>query len=125
INETACSSYTVPSGDETYTTSGTYMDTIPNAAGCDSVLTINLTIQNTTATITEIACDSYTVPSGDETYSASGSYMDTIPNSAGCDSILTINLTINNSSSATLNETACSSYTVPSGDETYSMSGTY
>jgi hypothetical protein len=41
---TACDSYTVPSGDETYTSSQTVMDTIPNQAGCDSILTINITI---------------------------------------------------------------------------------
>jgi len=41
---TVCNTYTVPSGDETYTTSGIYMDTIPNAALCDSVITIDLTI---------------------------------------------------------------------------------
>ena len=41
---TVCNSYTVPSLGETYTVSGTYFDTIPNSAGCDSLLTINLTI---------------------------------------------------------------------------------
>lgn len=41
---TVCNSYTVPSLGETYTVSGTYFDTIPNAVGCDSLLTINLTI---------------------------------------------------------------------------------
>jgi hypothetical protein len=44
ISPTACTTYTVPSGDETYTGSGTFKDTIPNMAGCDSVITINLTI---------------------------------------------------------------------------------
>ena len=44
ITESTCFSYTVPSGDESYTVSGMVMDTIPNAAGCDSVLTIDLTI---------------------------------------------------------------------------------
>ena len=44
ITEASCLSYTVPSGDETYTESALIMDTIPNAAGCDSILTIDLTI---------------------------------------------------------------------------------
>ncbi len=95
INVSECETYTVPSNNETYVTSGTYMDTIPNAALCDSIITINLTIkQNTTATISVTECGSYTVPSTDETYMTSGTYMDTIANAAGCDSILTINLTI-------------------------------
>ena len=98
INVSSCESYTVPSNDETYVTSGVYHDTIPNAALCDSIITINLTIKNnTTSTISPVACGSYTVPSTDETYMVSGTYMDTIPNAAGCDSIITINLTITGS----------------------------
>jgi hypothetical protein len=41
---TNCTSYTVPSGDETYFISGIFLDTIPNAALCDSVMTIDVTI---------------------------------------------------------------------------------
>lgn len=47
ITESVLDTYTVPSGDETYTVSGTYMDTIPNANGCDSVITIDLTVEYT------------------------------------------------------------------------------
>lgn len=92
---TACDSYTVPSGDETYTASGTYLDTIPNALGCDSIITIDLTINNSsTGTDTQTACDSYTWIDGN-TYTASNNIAThTLTNAAGCDSIVTLNLTI-------------------------------
>jgi ELWxxDGT repeat protein len=45
----ACSSFVSPSG-KIWTESGIYKDTIPNKAGCDSLITINLTI-NTVNTL--------------------------------------------------------------------------
>lgn len=44
INVAACDSYLSPSGNYTWTISGAYNDTIANAAGCDSIITVNLTI---------------------------------------------------------------------------------
>jgi len=91
----ACTSYTVPSGDETYTTSGVYHDTIPNAALCDSIMTITVNITGgTTSSFPVSSCTSYTVPSGDETYFVDGVYLDTIPNHLGCDSVMTITVDI-------------------------------
>ena len=42
ITENAVSSYTL--NGSTYTESGTYIQTIPNSVGCDSTITLNLTI---------------------------------------------------------------------------------
>jgi hypothetical protein len=96
IAETACDSYTSPSGMYTWTSSGTYTDIIPNVAECDSVITVDLTINYSSAvSLTETACFSFISPSGNYTWTSSGSYTDTIPTLMGCDSILTINLTIN------------------------------
>lgn len=53
ISETVCNSYTSPSGIFTWTNSGTYIDTISNTAGCDSVITINLTINTADTSITQ------------------------------------------------------------------------
>jgi len=39
-----CNSYTSPSGNYTWTTSGSYEDTITNAEGCDSVIYIGLVV---------------------------------------------------------------------------------
>jgi|APSaa5957512622_1039677.scaffolds.fasta_scaffold00866_1 hypothetical protein len=44
VNQNSCGSFVSFSGNYTWTSSGTYFDTIPNTAGCDSVITVNLTI---------------------------------------------------------------------------------
>ena len=49
LNEIACDSYTSPSGNYLWTTSGTYMDTVSSAGGCDSTFTINLTVEAVSA----------------------------------------------------------------------------
>jgi nitrate reductase NapAB chaperone NapD len=94
ITASACDSYTSPSG-KVWTSSNTYMDTITNASNCDSIISINLTINTaTTSSITASACDSYISPSG-KVWTSSNTYMDTIANASNCDSIISINLTIN------------------------------
>ena len=89
-----------------YTTSGAYTNTYTNAAGCDSVHTLNLTINSSnTGTSSATACDSYTWDG--VTYTASGTYSNTYTNVAGCDSVHTLTLTINSSNTGT----SCDSYT--------------
>ncbi len=120
INAQSCGFYTAPSG-KLFHDAGTYVDTISNSVGCDSIITINLTTTNTFSTINPTAC-TYTSPSG-KVWGASGTYFDTIPNNAGCDSVITINLTSNNSTNS-FSTTACNVYTAPSGAE-YTASGVY
>lgn len=52
ISATGCGTYTSPSGNHVWSVAGTYVDTISNSRGCDSILTINLTIINTDLVIT-------------------------------------------------------------------------
>ncbi len=112
---TACNSYNSPSGNHTWTSSGIYLDTLGNMNGCDSILSINLTIVGPTSSSVNITeCREYTVPSGNDTYDTSGVYMDIIPNHWGCDSNLTINLTIIN---------ADTNITISNGTYTVAQSG--
>ena len=93
-----------------YSSTGIYTQTLTNANGCDSTITLDLTIINsTTASITEASCETYTSPSG-LVYTLSGVYMDTIPNAAGCDSVITIDLTINSPISADISVESCGVY---------------
>lgn len=52
ISPVSCGAYTSPSGKHTWTSGGSYFDTIPNAAGCDSIITIQLTIKTVNVTVT-------------------------------------------------------------------------
>jgi len=118
---TACHSYTWIDGN-TYTASNnTATHTVANAVGCDSVITLDLTILNSASVEVITACDSYTWING-LTYTASNSTAtDTLTNVAGCDSIVTLNLTISYSNTETDVITACNSYTWIDGN-TYTSS---
>ena len=122
INITTCDSYNW--NGNTYTTSGTYTDVIANVAGCDSTLTLNLTINNsTTYTSHAAACDSYTW--NGNAYTTSGLYYHNTLNSNGCDNTEILVLTINSSTSNSTTQTACDTYTWSVDGNTYSTSGTY
>jgi hypothetical protein len=90
----SCDKYISPSG-KLFTASGTYLDTIPNSTGCDSLMTINLTILNSSsASISASACDAYSWLGN--TLTSSGTYIDTLVNATGCDSVVTLNLNVTN-----------------------------
>ncbi len=114
--QTACVSYTWIN-NVTYTTSNnTATHTIVGGAanGCDSIVTLNLTInQPTTGVDVQTACVSYTWINN-VTYTASNNTAThTIVGGAanGCDSIVTLNLTINQPTTGVDVQTACVSYT--------------
>lgn len=89
---TACDSYLW--NNTTYTTSGQYVQTLNTATGCDSIVTLNLTINKSTHNVsTQTACESYTW--NGTTYTTSGTYTFLYNNANGCASVDTLKLTIN------------------------------
>ena len=126
IVQSGCDAYTWAQNAMTYTTSGLYTDTVMNAAGCDSIITLDLTINHSTRdTTTVTACNRYTWLSNNMTYSSSGIYTDTLTSVTGCDSIISIDLTIHNSSASTIVQSGCDAYMWPQNGITYTNSGTY
>ena len=127
---TACGSFTWINGITYSSSTNTPTFTIPNgsSAGCDSVIILNLTINNiASATDVHIACGSFTWING-ITYSAStNSPTFTIPNGSvfGCDSVITLDLSIIPTTNNTTVASACSSYTWVVDGLTYTTSGTY
>jgi hypothetical protein len=121
----SCAKYITPGG-LLITKSQIVTETIKNKAGCDSNLTIDVTIKdNSTSFNTISACDSFTSPSGLNTWYKSGTYTETFTNSVGCDSIEHFYLTINNAKSEQVYLSACNFLVSPSGRHTWKSSGTY
>merc|ERR1712070_938020 len=85
-------------------------DTLQTITGCDSIVTLDLTINSSYLddTTSLIACDSSEWNGA--TYYVSGVYRDTLQSVAGCDSIVTLDLTINGSNAGdTTTLVACDS----------------
>ncbi|PHR19921.1 MAG: hypothetical protein COA38_19680 [Fluviicola sp.] len=77
-------------------TVGNYMDTLQAAAGCDSIITTNLTVLSTS-----FGSDSFIICDGDSVLIAgtyqfvAGNYPDTLVGANGCDSIVDVLLVVN------------------------------
>ncbi|MBR4536891.1 MAG: T9SS type A sorting domain-containing protein, partial [Bacteroidales bacterium] len=118
----ACSNFTWYGTTYTETPALAPTHAFTNASGCDSVVTLHLTINTpVTESIEVIACDSYTW--NEEIYAETGDYTQTFTAANGCDSIVTLHLTINNSVTEFIEATACDSFTW--NDSVYTESGDY
>ena len=91
INATSCDSYYW--NGTTYTSPGVYIDTLINSAGCDSITTLNLTINNNHFLNKSIEiCTGDSVVIGSSIYTSAGIYIDTLISNFGCDSIITTSI---------------------------------
>lgn len=123
--QVACDMYTWIDGN-TYTASNNIaMYTLTNVNGCDSVVTLNLTMSSSTsATATHAACESYTWIDGVTYTTSNNTATYTIPNTNGCDSVITLDLTINMPTANAVTATECESYMSAAGN-TYTSTGVY
>ena len=112
VTVTECDHYMWPMNSQDYYNTPTTAPTVPaglNAAGCDSTVTLHLTINHsTTSNDVHTACDSYTWPLNGQTYTYSTNEPQVvITNRAGCDSTITLRLTINNTRYGSYIDTVC------------------
>lgn len=92
LNENICYGTDFLFGGQLLRTAGTYMDTLVNMAGCDSIVTLTLTVD---APLTGTKYASYTkgctYTYNGVTYNQPGEYIvDTLKNENGCDSVITL-----------------------------------
>ena len=113
---------------QTYNSAGTYSVTLTGSTGCDSVVTLNLSVLPTSTSTTNLGLCPSQLPHSwnSQTINAAGTYTATLTGSNGCDSVATLVLTISAVSTSTVNQSICPSqlpYTWNS--QTYNSAGTY
>ncbi|MFK7926022.1 MAG: LamG-like jellyroll fold domain-containing protein, partial [Bacteroidia bacterium] len=93
---TICDGDTYVFGTQSLTAAGTYDETFTANNGCDSVVTLTLTV-NPTKMGTDAAtiCSNETYTFGTQTLSTGGTFMETFTADNGCDSVVTLTLTVN------------------------------
>ncbi|MBI2259712.1 MAG: PKD domain-containing protein [Flavobacteriia bacterium] len=125
-NVNACQTYTWPVNGMTYTSSGVYSETYTSSQGCDSIVSLNLSIGNPSTGETSVSiCNSYYWSLSNEIYTQSGDYTATISNIYGCDSTVTLHLTIIEPYQTVEDVSACNFYIWEVTGQFLFMSGTY
>lgn len=88
--------------------SGTYIDTLAAANGCDSIITLNLNVLSSSFTSLQAEiCQGDTFSFNGNKLTATGIYTDTLVAANLCDSIITLDLNVSPLSFTTLNKTIC------------------
>ena len=117
LNIHSCNSYTLNNVE--YDTTGVFQQIIPNQAGCDSVITLYLTLESYLTKTTDTTCDSYNWEG--MTLTKTGAYSVRYVAIDGCDSLFLLFLTIKNGAAIKIDTTICSGQQY----EGYSKPGVY
>lgn len=108
------------------TMTGFYRDSNINAGGCDSVIVLNLTVNDYIRdTLTEAICQGTSFVFDGQTITMTGLYSDTLTTLGGCDSISVLDLTVSDYIRDTLTEVICQGASFVFDGQTITIAGLY
>ena len=125
--------YTICEGDvydlnnfDALTKAGVYKQKLVSASGCDSVVTLNLSINKSSRVIVEdTICKGQQFVWNGKVYTEAGLYPDTLVNQIGCDSIVTLSLYVNDAIRVEESMNICYGASYIFGTKTITKSGVY
>jgi len=125
-NASICAGSSYSFNGTNYSTAGTYVAHLTNAAGCDSAATLVLTVKAISSSTTNASiCVGGSYSFNGINYSTAGTYVAHLTNAAGCDSAATLVLTVKATSSSTTNASICAGGSYSFNGTNYSTAGTY
>jgi len=92
---TICQGQSYVHGSQTLTATGSYPELFTTPGGCDSLVTLYLTVMDQlTKSIADSICDGESYILGTQTLTSSGVYNEMFQTANGCDSLVTLNLSV-------------------------------
>jgi gliding motility-associated-like protein len=126
ISATICAATSYNWGTQVETVSGTYTQTFTAASGCDSIVTLNLTVSPALgSTLTQTICYGTTYTLGTQVYNASGTYTKIFTGASGCDSTVVLHLTVSPQITHAASASICYGHTYTFGTQVLSAEGIY
>ena len=105
---------------------GTYTQNLQTVNGCDSIVTLNLTVNPVESTnLTAAICEGTTYTENGFNVNEAGTYTQNLQTINGCDSIVTLNLTVNPVESTNLTAAICEGTTYTENGFNVNEAGTY
>ena len=126
LNDTICPGLSYLFNGQSLSVGGTYYDTLTTSSGCDSIITLNLTIDPViNTTLNETICFGESYNFNGRLLTASGIYIDTLPSITQCISIATLNLSVLPNLTSVIDTTICNGDSLGVGGNVYYQGGTY
>ena len=125
IDTTLCFGESVTLGDTVLATEGTYTRTLTNAAGCDSVVTMQLHILPEPQTINAFICEGQSYKFHGKEYSKTEQVTFVVGKTDHCEAVDTLNLTVGSVVSGDTYQTICSGTSYTFVDTLLTTTGDY
>ena len=126
VNAALCEGESFLLGTESFDETGTYEKVFLTEQGCDSIITLNLTVHPSYSVDTSVTiCEGETYMFGNEGFSRTGTYPKTFFTTESCDSIVTLNLTVLPNSAGLDSVTICSGEQFIFAGDTLTVEGNY
>lgn len=104
---TLCRGDTLKVGKKSYTSAGTYKDTLINFLGCDSFVYSKFNIAQDTLYLKDHVCNTFIYQVGDSTFYKPGLYTMVMTGSSGCDSVVIADISMSRDTAVRIRPNIC------------------
>ena len=126
VDQIICQGSSFSFNGQDYSTVGSFPVNLTSQFGCDSIVTLNLTVTPPPTTqLNEAICAGSSFTFGNQNLDQAGQYSQTLQTIAGCDSVINLNLTVNPVLSSTQNTSICQGESVTFFGQSLTNSGLY